>query len=98
MHNVGIVKTAHDMGNHRRLADIGKELVAKPIPLACTLDKPRYIYKIHACRNLPFGLEYTRHKVQAFIRQVNHAHIGVDGTEWIILRRSRSLGKRAENS
>ena len=93
MDDVGIFKTAHYMNDRVHLTDIRKELVAKPLALACSLHKTCDIHKFDRCRCYLLGMIKLTELYDSLIRNRNDTDIRIDGCKWIVCRQRSCFGQ-----
>ena len=84
MHNVGIIKAAHYMNDRVHLTDICKELVTKPLALACSLHQTCDIHKFDRCRCYLLGMIKLTELYDSLIRNRNDSYVWIYCTERIV--------------
>ena len=82
--DVVVVKAAHHVDNGVGLPDVGQELVAQALPLGGPLHQAGDVHKLDDRRGLLLGLVDLGQLVQPGVRDRDHAHIGVNGTEGVV--------------
>ena len=96
MHDVVVGKAAHDMGDGVGLANVGEELVAEPFALGRTGDEPRDVDEFHRRGNDARRTGDGGQGIQPGVGHRDHADIGLDRAEGIVLRGDPGLGERVE--
>ncbi len=51
MDDVFVLKHADDFRYRRDFPDVGKKLIAKPLPFGCAFHEPCDVGELHNCRN-----------------------------------------------
>ncbi|MPN52630.1 hypothetical protein SDC9_200292 [bioreactor metagenome] len=92
MHHIVIVKAAHHMDNGIGHANVAEKLVAQAFPLRGASHQTSNVNELNHGRNIAFGAIEPRQKVHAWIRNGNHTHIGLNGTEGIVRRLGAGVG------
>lgn len=91
MHDVLVVEAADNVNDGVNLADVGQELVAKALALACAAHQTGDVHELdHRRRGLLCVIEIGQ-RLQTLIRYSDHADVRVDGAERIV-RRSGIFG------
>ena len=84
MHDVLVVEAADNVNDGVNLADVGQELVAKALALACAAHQTGDVHELdHRRRGLLCVIEIGQ-RLQTLIRYSDHADIRVDGAERIV--------------
>ncbi len=81
MDDIVVVKAAEHMQDGVGFTDVGQELVAQPLAPGGTLHQTGDIDNLHGGGNGALGLADFRQDLQALVRNVGGAHIGVDGAK-----------------
>ena len=68
MNNIGIVKTADNMGDNAYFTDMRKKLIAESFPLRSALDESCNIDKLDCCRNSPCRFKKMRKPEEPLVR------------------------------
>ena len=82
--DVGVFKTAHDMHDCVRLADVLQELVAQSFARGRARHEAGDINELHHRRHRALGLHDDGKLVQPIIGHFNHADIRLDGAERVV--------------
>ena len=98
MHDVFIVKAAHDVDNGIRAADVLEELVAEARTLACALDKTRDVDKFDDGGGLLLGVVHLGELIEALIGNGHHADVRLNGAEGVVGAFRARVGDRVEES
>ena len=77
---------------------MGKEFVAQSLALGGARNQPCNIHKFDHSRGDLLGLMQLGKPGKPLIRHGNHAHIGVDGAERIVVRRHTGIGNGIKQS
>ncbi len=96
MDDVGVLEAAHDVGDRVGLADIREELVAETLALRCARDQSRDVDELHDRGDDLLRLVDRGELFQARVGYFDHADVGLDGAERIVLRGDARLGERVE--
>ena len=96
MDHIRILKAAYHMNDGIYLTDVSQKLVAQALTLGSALYQTCNIYKLNNRRGYLFGMVQIPKQLQTVIRNCNHTHIRVNGTERIVGRLCASLGQRVE--
>ena len=84
VHDVLVVEAADNVNNGVHLANVGQELVAKALTLACAAYQTGDIHELdHSRRGLLCVIEFGQ-RLQTLVRYSDHADIRVDGAERIV--------------
>ena len=86
MHDIVVHKAAHDMHNRIHLADVRKELVAKPLSLGRAAHQPGDIHKLNRRGRVLLRVVHLSQLVQTLVRHSHDADIRLDGAERIVCR------------
>ena len=73
-------------------ADVAQELVAQAFALGRALHQACNVHKFNDGRGDLLGLVQIGQPVQPLIGNGNHAHVGVDGAERIVVSRNACIG------
>ena len=84
VHDVFIVKAAHDVHDRIRGADVGQKLVAETLALGRALDEAGDVDKLDHRGGLFLWLIHLSQIIQPRIRHGDHADVRVDGAERIV--------------
>ena len=98
VHNVIILKTAHDMHDRVHLTDIREKLVAEALAFGSALNQTGDIDKLNDSRHDLLCIVHLREHVQALIRHRDNSDIGIDCAERIVCRLGSRLSQRVEQS
>ena len=84
VHDVLVVEAADNVNDGVNLADVGQELVAKALTLACAAHQTGDVHELdHRRRGLLCVIEIGQ-RLQTLIRYSDHADVRVDGAERIV--------------
>jgi hypothetical protein len=86
VHDVVVGKAAHDVRDRVRFADIGQELIAKSLTLGRPRDEPRDVDEFHRRGNDARWPRDCGERVEPRVGDRDHADVGLDRAEGIILR------------
>ena len=92
MGDIGIFKASDHVDDGIGGADVAEELVPKTFALGGALYQTCNIDELDDCGGVLLGLVEIGQPVESFVRHGNHTHIGVDGTEGIVVRRNTCVG------
>ena len=92
MGHVGIIEAADHVDNGVGGADVGEELIAQALPLGGPPHKACNVHKFNHRRGEFLRLVHIPEPFQPLIRDGNHAHIGVDGAEGVVICRNAGVG------
>ena len=96
MDDVFVLKHADDFRYRRDFPDVGKKLIAEPLPFGCALHEPRNVRKLHDCGNSLARLTQLRELSKSGVIHGNNAHRRVNGAKRIILRGNGLFCKRVK--
>ena len=85
MNNVVVLEAADDMGNGVALTDVGEELIAKAFALARAGNQTGDVDEFDSGRNDFLGMVDFGERLQARVRNLDDAHIGINCAEGVIL-------------
>ena len=97
--DVGDVLVAEDPGHladRRRLADVGQELVAEPLPLRRAPDDAGDVDELHGRGQHPCRAEQLGQPRQPVVGDADDADVGLDRGERVVRREDVVLGQRVE--
>ena len=95
-HDVGVAEVAHHLADGVAVADVGQELVAQALALAGTLDQACDVHELHRGGHDAGGVDHLGQLVQALVRHVYDADVGVDGGKGVVGRKAALLGQGRE--
>ena len=98
MGHVGVFKAPDHMDNGVSGADVGEKLVSQALTLGSALYKTCNIHKLDDGRRHLLGLMQLRQPGKPLIRHGNHAHIGVNGAERIVVGGNTGIGNGVKQS
>ena len=81
MDDVAVVEAAQHVQDGVALPDIGQELVAKTFPPACTAHQARDVDDVDRGGNRALRVADFRQHLQALVRDIGGAEVGLDGAE-----------------
>ena len=84
VHDVFVVKAAHDVHDRIRGADVGQELVAEALALGRALDEAGDVDKLDHRGGLFLRLIHLSQIVQPRVRHGDHADVRVDGAKRVV--------------
>ena len=96
MGHVGVLKAPHHMDDGIGGADIGQEFVAQALALGGALHQTGDVHEFHHGGGGLLGLIEVGKPAQPLVRHADHAYIGVDGAEGVIVRRHAGVGDGVE--
>ena len=96
VNHVVVLETAHHMTDGVGLADVGQKLVPQTLAFRSPGHQPGDVHELHAGGDYAAGFYDPRQYIKAVIRKRHDPDVGIDGTEGIVLRRDRRLGKGVE--
>ncbi|OIQ81649.1 hypothetical protein GALL_365730 [mine drainage metagenome] len=94
--HVLVLEAAHDVDDGVGFADVGEELVAQAFALAGAGHEPGDVDELHHGRQHALRLDDGGELLQTRIGHLDHAHIGFDGAEGVVLGGDGALGQRVE--
>ena len=98
VHDVFIVKAAHNVHDGVRAADVLEELVAEARALARALDEARDVDKFDDGGSLLLGVVHLGELIEALIGNGHHADVRLDGAEGVVGAFRARVGDRVEES
>ena len=98
MGHVGILEAADHVDDGVGGANVAQELVAQALALGSALYQACNIHEFNHSRGDLLGLMQLGKPGKPLIRHGNHAHIGVDGAERIVVRRHTGIGNGIKQS
>ena len=96
VHDVVVVKAAHDVHHGVDLADVRQELVAESLAAGRAAHQSRDIDKLDDRRRVFLGMMHLREHVQPVIRHGNDADVRLDRAERIVRRLRARAGDGVE--
>ena len=96
MSDVVVFETTHDVCDRIGFADVTEKLVAQALALRRPGDKPGDIDEFHRRRDDFLRLHDIGQLLQARIRYLDHADVGIDGAKRIVFRRDPGPGQGIE--
>ena len=93
MRDIRILEAANHMHNRITLTDVCQELVAESLSLGSALYQACNIHKFDDRRSYLLRMIHFSELFNAFIRNRNHTHIGINGTERIVRNIRSCLGQ-----
>ena len=84
MHHVGIVEAAHHVHYGVHLADVGQELVAQPLALACPSYQPGNVYKFDGGVDGAMHTDQLAQLFQAHVRYRDNGAVRLNRGEGIV--------------
>ena len=98
VHDVFIVKAAHNVHDGVRAADVLEELVAEARALARALDEARDVDKFDDGGSLLLGVVHLGELIEALIGNGHHADVRLNGAEGVVGAFRVRVGDRVEES
>jgi hypothetical protein len=98
MADVGVLKAAHHVRYGIHLPDVGQELVAQALPFRGTGHQAGDVHELDGGRHHLLRLRDVGDAFEAFVGHRHDAHVGLDGTERVVLRLDAGVGQRIEQS
>ena len=96
-HDVRVLEVANDLADGIALADVGQELVAQARALGgSALDQACDVDELDSRGDDAAGMDDVRQLLQARIRHVDDADVGIDGGERIVSGKAALLGEGGE--
>ena len=96
--DIAVLEAANHMDDGIGGADVAQELVAQTLALACALDQTGDVNELDdGGGGLLGGIEIAQ-PLQPLIGHGDHAHIGVDGAEGIVVGGNTGIGDGIEQS
>ena len=96
VHDVGVFKAAHDIDDGIGFANVCKKLVAQTLAFARASHQTGDIDKFDDGRQHALGLDDFGQGRQARVGHFDHAHIGFDGAERVVLGGDTGFGEGVE--
>ena len=93
MHDIRIREVAHDLTDGVAGTDVGQKLVAKALSLTGALDQARDVNELDRRRYDARRAHDIGKPLQAIVRHVHDAHIGIDSRKGIVGRKTTLFGK-----
>ena len=84
MRDVFVLEASDDMNDGVHFADMREELISESLAVACALDEPCNIDEFDDGGGDFFAVIKSCELVQPFIGDGDHAHVGLDGAEWVV--------------
>ena len=84
MHDIGVLEVANDLADGVAVADVGEELVPESLSLAGTLDEAGDVDELDRRGDDSRGVDHLGELLEALVRDVDDAHVGVDGGKGIV--------------
>ena len=94
--DIGVAEETNDLANRIGLANVGQELVAQALALACTGNQASNVNEFDRCRHDFSRMVDFREFIQTIIGNGNHARIGLNGGKRIVRGEPGFLGKGGE--
>ena len=94
--HVVVVETAHHVDDGVGLADVAQELVAQALALAGPGHQAGDVDELDDGRHHTLRLHDGRQLRQPRVGHLDHADVGLDGAERVVLGRDAGLGERVE--
>ena len=91
--HIRIVETAEHMDDGIHLSDIPEEPVAEPLPFGRAPHEPCDVHKLNGSWNAPRAPHEFVDSVEARVRHLHDADVGLDGAEGVVLRRRPLRGE-----
>ena len=98
MGDIAVLEAADNMDDGVGGADVGQELVAQTLALACALNKTCDVNELDDSGGGLLGGVEVAQPLQTLIGNGNHAHIGVDGAESGVVGGNTGVGDGVEQS
>ena len=92
VNHIVIIKTAHNVCNGVGLADVGEELIAQAFTFRGACDQTRNVDEFDGGGLHALWIDDCGQSIHAWVWDFNHAHIGLDGAEWVVFRCDACFG------
>ena len=92
VHHVRVVEAADHVDDRVDFTDVRQELVAESLALGRALDQAGDVHELDHRRDLLLGLDELVQPLEARVGDLDHADVGLDGAEGVVLRRG-GLGR-----
>jgi len=96
VHDVGVFEAANHVHDRVHFADVRQELVAQTLALGRALHQPRDIHELDHGRDLLLGPDELEQAVEPGVGHGDHADVGLDGAERVVLCRRLRGGEGVE--
>ena len=94
--DIGVAEETNDLANRIGLANVGQELIAQALALACAGNQASNVNEFDRCRHDFSRMVDFREFIQTIIGNGNHARIGLNGGKRIVRSEPGFLGKGGE--